>query len=179
MKKIKMATAVLLLLCAFVAKAQVRHIKGIQGIELGGGASRFGFIAYGSHVVYFNKKFYLKSLLFYEKAKLANGNVSVSDVGLEVLPAYNLYNMPGKFYFNLIGGISAIVKENMKGSTNAIEGASKIEAFKFGFMGGGEVEYYVSEKISLISTFGQRYYFSPYGSWRWGLTCGVRYSLLR
>lgn len=163
-----------MLLLLFSGMAQVRHVRGINAVESGIGLSRFGWLAYGSYIYYFNKQLYLKSTLFYEQIKMTEEKIPVSSIGVDVLPAYTVSHIPGKFYLNAVGGCSVILYEYSNNKKSIL--LSKIDKVKFGLMGGAEAEYYLSGRCSIIGNLVQRYYISSYGSFRLHFTLGMRYS---
>ncbi|MCZ8365708.1 MAG: hypothetical protein O9338_24100 [Microcystis sp. LE19-251.1A] len=161
----------LLLTVSTVASAQFRHIKGVNSVDLGVGASKYGLHYHGSYVKYFSQKMYGKFTGFYELG--SDAGLKFTSIGGDAAVAYNFLKVGEGIYINGIGGLTVAMDK-------ITEGAETFEVdqkLKYGFLFGGEVEFFISDKIVFVIGADQRLVLgADFGNYRAYYRGGLRFN---
>lgn len=151
------------------AKASTRHVKGMQGVELGVGVSDIGVFAAGYYSRILKREWYGKiggSFEVETDDRFENRTISFDVVGARTLI------LKKAFFFSLMAG-PTLVGESIKG----FEVEKDIASFGFGLMGGIEAEFYINSRIVLVSNGYMRYVFnSDLGKTRLYAGVGLKYT---
>jgi hypothetical protein len=166
-------------LCVAEADAQIRHVKGIQSVELGAGVSGWGNHYYGSYVRYSSNKSYWKYSAYYETGELHGQGYN--SMGLDGAIAYTLFNWREAVYINALGGITcsldwlnpSLLTYDEVGNTSRKD----YSTLKVGAFGGIETEVFLSDKFVITLGWNERLLLKEaFGRNRWYGSGGIRYN---
>jgi hypothetical protein len=163
---------VILCLMAIPSVGQIRHVKGIKSID-----AMYGITGYGSayqlgYVKYMSDRLYLKFNGFYESGE--DAGITYTSYGLDIMPAYTLWNPNESLYFNITGGLTFSMDKLTKGA----ELFSVDDTFKYGGFLGLETEIFLSDKFVLLLGGNQKFLLQTnFGSARYFINGGIRYNL--
>ena len=153
------------------ASAQFRHIKGVNSVDVGAGMSKCGLHYHASYVKYFSPRLYGKLTGFYEIGE--DAGLKFTSVGGDVSAAYNVLKVGEGIYINGIGGVTMAMDKITEGA----ETFDVNQKFKYGFLFGGEVEFFLSDKIVLVIGADQRIMLaSEFGNYRAYYRGGLRFN---
>ncbi|MGI9545355.1 MAG: conjugal transfer protein TraO [Cyclobacteriaceae bacterium] len=148
--------------------SQVRHIKGLKGVELILGATGQGPYASAGYSQYIHREVYLKGAFGYER-----GDASGSDFSTYFLDAtghYTFYSVNPNFFLNAVAGLTGLY-ENVEKKEIAIEQSGS----SIGVLIGLEAEIYIDHRWAVVVNGSQRHYFqSDFGKNRWLLGAGIK-----
>lgn len=154
---------------SFNANAQLRKIAGLKGVEGRFGYSGSGFSMAGAYSKYVKNGNYYKvgGEYTYELVD----NYFVNSVLMHVNFNFNVFDLKDTFFFHLnlgaVGGYEMIEKTEFVLSTNS---------FVYGPAAGGEIEFYLTDKMVLIAGGEQRYILgSTIGNFNYRLHGGLKY----
>jgi hypothetical protein len=168
-----------LLMLSFSVSGQIRHIKGVNGIEVNyylTTESGTGYAAY--YTKWLKNKMYIKAGgLFLEQD--VSSNLTHRVISAEAGLAYLIYEIGQTVYFNAIGGFTAGVESFVVGEGEVPEDIKELtgQNFKPGIWGGGEIEVYVADKLTVLLNAQQRYRFgADFGNTTFTFGGGLRYN---
>lgn len=172
MKKTALLTVCIIPILSF---AQLRHVKGLNGVGVDAGISRYGLVLGANYEKFLSNKLYFQGNMFFETVTLTSQRIGVQCLGIEPGINYTFFKT-GDLYCNAFGGCSVIIYEKATGNAEAV--FSEINKFRIGAFIGPELEYYISSQLTLIGNFTEKIYFynNNYGRQRWSLTIGARYN---
>lgn len=149
---------------------QIRHVKGIKAFEANVFASEFG-TAYGlSYVTYLNSKLYVKAGALFEEA--SSQELETRSYTVDGTVNYSLFNIKETVYFNASGGLTFTFDQLLESENLASQ-----DVFKYGFIYGGEIETFITDKLVLVARADSRFLFrDEFGNSRYYLGGGIRYS---
>ena len=151
--------------------AQFRHIKGVNSVDVGAGMSKYGLHYHASYVKYFSPRLYGKLTGFYELGE--DSGLKFTSIGSDVSAAYNVFKVGEGIYINGIGGITMAMDKITEGA----ETFDVNQKFKYGFLFGGEVEFFLSDKIVFVIGADQRIMLSSeFGNYRAYYRGGLRFN---
>ena len=169
MKKI----VLLIFLCSFTisCRAQLGPAKGVKGIGVNGGISRYGYVMGVEYVQYFSNRFYLSLRPTLELGQYLPTSTKYRSIGMVSTVYFSLWSVKEKFYFSLGSGLS-LFADRATASEVPVS-----DAIKVGVNGAVEAQYYVTGALALFATFNQNYLFTnpEWGKVRWMSNLGLRY----
>jgi len=147
-----------------------RHVKGIQGIELGGGISDLGAAGLVYYSKYFSHKWYGKIGFIYEinndprfKTKTLTADITAARTVM----------FKRNFFLSALAGGSVVINETLDG----IDSDNSLNTTGVGIMGGAEIEYYLSNRFVIVIDGIVRYIFnSDIGKERFYGTIGLKFT---
>jgi hypothetical protein len=162
-----------------VVNGQIRHVKGIQSLELGAGVSGRGNHYYGSYIRYSSNKMYWKCGGYYETGNLHGQGYS--SLGIDGAIAYTLVNFREAVYINALAGITGSIDWLNPGllTYDEIGNASRkdYKTVKIGAFGGVEAEVFLSDKLVIMLGWNERFLLKQiFGNNRWYGYGGLRYN---
>ncbi len=168
----KLFIPIFLLTASFhFANAQVRHLKGQQGLEAFGGITKHSQVLGAGYSYYLSSKLYLKGSLGYETGTITEVNFTAYLV--DVSCNYTLFDINSVAFFNVVLGGSGLYEE-----TESLESTIAQEGFSPGVLGGVEIEMFLSDRLVIVAGGSQRHYFlSELGPDRWLVNGGLKYIL--
>lgn len=151
--------------------AQIRHVPGVKSIDVFYGVSGHGTLQGASFVSYLKPNLYMRINAFMESGK--ETGVSYNSIGADFKVARTVLKKSPVFYVNLTGGATVSVDRPEAGA----ELFNVSQAFKYGALGGVELEFFLSDKFVLVTCFDQRFLIgNVYGNYRWFATGGIRFN---
>jgi len=154
-----------------ISNAQVRHLKGQQGLEAFAGITKHSQVFGGGFSYYLSSKLYLKGSLGYETGTITE--VDFTAYLVDVSCNYTLFDINSVAFFNVLLGGSGLYEE-----TESMESTIAQEGFSPGVLGGVEMEIFLSDRLVIVAGGSQRHYFlSELGADRWLATGGLKYIL--
>lgn len=157
----------------------IRHVKGINSVELGVGGSSLTKLGYGSFVHYFGRKVYGKASAFYVMGE--DKGYKFNSIGIDLAPALCILPIGETFFLNGTGGL-AISMDRLNPAVDVYDDNGNVtqEAYgtlKFGAFIGLETETFISDKFVLIIGANKRFVSgTEFGSNRWYAFGGIRYN---
>lgn len=155
---------------------QLRHIKGIKGLDFIGG---IGKDCYNVEISYFNflsDVFYLRTSLNFEKTTFPS--VVLNDYVFKPSLNYTLFKLGQSVFVNAEAGAFAGIESNTQyvpadNKTYIYPAAGKLI---YGGVLGANIEVYLNGNVSLIGSILQYYIKgSDYGNWKYQLNGGFRF----
>jgi hypothetical protein len=166
----RIVLSVFLLTWCFAASGQIRHVKGIKSVEVNFGKPLYGTAFGASFVKYRTSSSYWKVGLLRDVSK--RDLFQINSTAFDFSYYYTVYDINEIVYFNLFGGATVAVDQLVQN-----EFYSAKSAFKYGVLGGAEVEVFITDKWAVVPGFNQRYLFvDTFGKTRHYITFSVRYS---
>ena len=158
----------LLAFCLTSGYCQVRHIKGMKGVEINLGATgQAPFFAAG-YSQYLDRIAYIKGSLGYERGTASNSDFSTYFI--DAAMHYTFYSVNPNFFLNAVGGLSGMHEEIEKKEITIDQSGSSI-----GVLIGFEMELYIDERWVVLLNGNQRHYFSSnFGKNRWLVGAGIK-----
>lgn len=129
----------------------LRHVKGQNGIEIGGGATRIGGYGQLGYSHYFGPKIYGKVSAGYENA--TTYEIKTTSIFLDFTGNYTLFNLSKILYVNAVVGLTGNL-DSYKDYAPAT--GTKIN---YGALLGGEAEIFLSSKLVLLLNARQSFLF--------------------
>ncbi len=174
---------VLLILLGSIASFGQRHYKGQKGIEIGGGVTKYGNFYQGGFVLFTGTRFYGKSLLYYETGKGPSSAYNYRDFGMTITGNYTILPpFRERYFLNAVFGVVAS-KDGLQNplalqDQNGNVYKSDLGQFKYGVLGGVELEAFISDRFVFTLGWNSRYVLpnTQWGSVRWYGNVGVRYN---
>lgn len=161
-------TVTLFVLCFTSTFGQVRHIEGLKGIEVMGGATAQAPYFAAGFSQYVHRQAYLKGSFGYER-----GSASGSDFSTFFIDAtghYTFYSVNPNFFLNAVAGLSGLYENIEKKEINLDQSGSSI-----GILVGLEAEIYLDHRWAALININQRHYFqSDFGKNRWLAGIGIK-----
>ena len=145
-----------LLLIVFAGNAAFsqRHIKGLTGIEAGGGLTGKGNYFTLGYSKYLSGRLYLKVNGNYEFGKITS--TQFKSYYIDIAPAFTLFNIKEVVFFNAVGGIAGAYDK-----PQTTEGAPNQSGLTYGGLIGCEAEIFLGgDNVALVIDANQRYYFN-------------------
>ena len=157
---------------AFSGFAQIRHVKGIQSIDVMAGISGYGQVYQLGYVKYFSSKFYGKLNAFYEMGEYAD--IGYTSMGIDIVPTYTFLKAGEGIYINGLTGLTFSLDQLTQGA----EEINVKNTFKYGAMVGAEVEFFITDKIVFLLNGNQRFLLQQnFGNTRFFASAGFRFNL--
>ena len=152
-------------------RLKLRHLKGVQGIDIGGGITKFSNYYQFSYYYFFSDKYFIKPSLSYEVGKIGLTN-------------YNEYSLMVSFErcfvkfrdFVFINGGLAPVPQIQNTQNDVLEKSGTF--FPLGVSADVNVELFVLNKVALFGSFNEIY--TPkdkFGNFRYMLGGGIKIDL--
>lgn len=168
----KTAIVLFALICT-ISYGQIRHVKGIKSLEIGAGTTKFGKETHISYVGFLSNKLYIKGGVFYEMGNSGNP-IKYTAMGAEFSTLLTLVRIKENVYVNALGGVVGSMDRQTETSQSGIDMG---KAIKVGVQGGGEIETFLADRISIIVFYKQRFLSNPaFGNYRWSAGLGLRYN---
>lgn len=151
MKKIILSVVMVMVIgCLLDATAQIRHAKGLKGIEIGGlsattenGGSTFVQFGY-SH--FLSSKIYVKGVVALESGTDNLRGLDYSSQSFTPSLVYNFFSINQLVYVNGVLGF----RTRMNTIGNAPETIKTESGLNYGPVFGGEIEIYLSSKMVIL-----------------------------
>lgn len=161
----------LLLLIATCSFGQIRHVPGVKSFDVFYGVSGQGSVMGASFVSYWKPNLYMRASGFYESG--TEKGVSYTSYGADFKMARTVLKKSPVFYVNLTAGATVALDKPLTGAE-----LFKIDqTFKYGALGGVELELFLSDKFVFVTSFDQRFLIgNVFGNYRWFATGGIRFN---
>lgn len=154
---------------------QVKHLKGIKGIELNyGGGGNAGKYLQGMFTMYHKDKWMGGIGLNMEDVSI--GITHVKDYLVRYTSYFTVANIKQRLYFNITAGVFAGMETIYPyTSSDGTFVFSKTNKFLYGGALGGNIEFYLVHRFSITAT-GEQFYnpASPLGAWKFNVLGGLR-----
>jgi hypothetical protein len=162
-----------------------QQTKRTSSIEAGGGVCTYGIMFYGAYVAPLgraeNSHLFLKPSLFYEKG--SGKNVKYNTLGADLATGYTILSISSWMILNAKIGFTISHDKLTTPLAETQAGGSTIQndhkLLKFGALGGVEVQWLLSQKLSITTGADQRYLIgnNTWGHMRWYAYTGLRYAI--
>lgn len=154
--------------CQDEVNLKLRHIKGVQGMDIGGGITKFGNYYQASYIHFLKDKFFIRPSLSFETGKI--GMTKYDEYSLFV--AFNKDVFVFREFFFLSVGLAPAIQ--MQNTSNEIVKLDKFY-YPLGVMADITLELFVFNKVTLAATATEIY--SPkdkFGAFRYLMGGGVK-----
>ena len=154
--------------CQEEINLKLRHIKGVKGMEIGGGITKFGSYYQASYLHFIKDKFYMKPSFAFETGKI--GLTQYQEHSLFIEFDRDLFVLK-EFLFVSVGLAPAIQVQN---TNNEIVKPNNIY-YPLGVMMNVNLEFFIFNKVTLNAQVAEIY--SPkdkFGAFRYTIGGGVK-----
>lgn len=162
MKRLGIAVLIFTALSSFGQK----NLKGTKGVGVDVGMTDLGYYLGPTFNYSFSSRFYLKSSFLYERGQieLTNSDVNINSLYLGGGSYYNLFDIKDFSFFDVGVGLQGTMA-NIN-DTNEGVGSFSGQEFDLSLFVGGEIRFFVSEKVILLLNHKQTYQpLGNFGKW--------------
>ncbi len=147
---------------------KLRHIKGSQGFDMGGGVTKFGNYYQLSYYYFFQDKYFIKPTLSYEAGKIGLTKYSEYSLMLNFERCFVKYR---DFIF-LNGGLAPVIQ--LQNTSNEVLSQSDTY-FPYGISADINLEIFVLSKVALFGSLSEIYCPNDkFGNFRYLLGGGLK-----